>query len=121
MRPSLVAAVLALVLPGVAAAQPVEVYVARLSSHDHHNSNGQRLTTIAAIIRQDRANFHRFGIRDPEDDDDAFFDDANNRARLERLIARGSVSRRAGRAILYGTPLIQVTVYDNYVDIDVAR
>ena len=38
-----------------------------LSEQDHLNSNEQRLTTAAAIIRQDRANFHRFGLRDPAD------------------------------------------------------
>ena len=35
----------------------VESYTARLSERDHYNSNGQRLLSAAAIIRQDRANF----------------------------------------------------------------
>ena len=35
------------------------------SEQDHLNSNEQRLKTAAAITRQDRANFHRFGLRDP--------------------------------------------------------
>ena len=55
--------------------QLLESYVALLSERDHFNSSGQRLTTAAAIIRQDRANFHRFGLRDPGDEDDTFFAD----------------------------------------------
>jgi hypothetical protein len=38
------------------------------------------LTSAAAIIRQDRANFQRFGIRDPEDEDDPFLSAALRRA-----------------------------------------
>jgi hypothetical protein len=45
----------------------MESYVAFLSEADHFNSNGERLRSAAAIIRQDRANFHRFGRRDPDD------------------------------------------------------
>ena len=105
--------------PTCALAAPLEVYEARLSAQDHFNSNGQRLTTAAAIIRQDRANYHKYGLRDPEDEGDSYFASAENRARLEALIARGSVTPRAARAILNGTPLIIVTVFDDYVDIDV--
>src|SRR3984957_18842556 len=47
------------------AQQLIGSYVALLSEADHFNSNGQRLTSAAAIIRQDRANYHRYGIRDP--------------------------------------------------------
>ena len=43
-----------------------ESYKALLSERDHFNSEGQRLTSAAAIIRQDRANVHRFGIKDAE-------------------------------------------------------
>ena len=55
------------------AQQLVESYQALLSERDHFNSDGQRLTTAAAIIRQDRANFHRFGLRDAGDENDDFF------------------------------------------------
>jgi hypothetical protein len=67
----------------------IESYVAFLSETDHFNSNGQRLTSAAAIIRQDRANFHRFGIRDPQDEDDSFFADSGNRETLERMLETG--------------------------------
>src|SRR3984885_5074198 len=77
-------------MPTLAQAQQlIGSYVALLSEADHFNSNGQRLTSAAAIIRQDRANFHRFGIRDPEDQDDTFFADEGNRAALERMLENG--------------------------------
>jgi uncharacterized protein YkuJ len=112
-------AAVAILTPAAALARPLEVYVARLSAADHFNSNGARLGTVAAVIRQDRANFHRFDIRDPEDEDDSFFDSADNRARLEALIARGTVTGRARRAILNGTPLIVVKVWNDYIEVDV--
>src|SRR6202035_4615251 len=64
-------------------------YVALLSEADHFNSNGQRLTSAAAIIRQDRANYHRYGIRDPEDENDTFFADESCRAALEEMLEDG--------------------------------
>lgn len=119
LRLAILALAAAAMAPACALAAPLEVYEARLSAQDHFNSNGQRLTTAAAIIRQDRANYHKYGLRDPEDEGDGFFASAENRERLEALIARGSVTPRAARAILNGTPLIVVTVFDDYVDVDV--
>jgi hypothetical protein len=62
-----------------------ESYKALLSEKDHFNSNGQRLTSVAAIIRQDRANFNLYGLRDVADQDDVFFEEMNSRAALERM------------------------------------
>lgn len=113
MRP-ISLAVLAL-LAGPAAARAAdcdvrETYVARLGPADHFNSNGVRLTSPSAIIRQDRANFHEFGVRDPEDESDRFFASKSNRALMERYLEGGSVSRSALAAIVNGQPLIVVTV-----------
>src|ERR1700693_1052928 len=83
----------------------VESYVAFLSEADHFNSNGVRLQSAAAIIRQDRANYHRFGIRDPEDEDDRFFADAGNRAILEELLERGHAAPGVISRIVNGTVL----------------
>jgi len=63
----------------------VESYVAFLSEADQFNSSGERLRTAAAIIRQDRAHFHRFGRRDQGDERDSFFADAANREALEQI------------------------------------
>jgi hypothetical protein len=89
----------------------VESYTAFLSEADHFNSNGQRLTSAAAIIRQDRANFHRFGRGDPGDEGDRFFASIDNRAAMERMLERGSASPAAISAIVNRTPLIRVDIY----------
>ena len=86
------------------AQQLLERYQAFLSERDHLNSNGQRLTTAASIIRQDRANFHRFGIRDPGDENDSYFADGKNRAALERLLNRAQADPETVSRIVNGTP-----------------
>lgn len=99
-------------MPTLAQAQQlIASYVALLSAADHFNSNGQRLTSAAAIVRQDRANFHRFGIRDPQDEDDAFFADEGNRAALEQMLERGRAEPGVIARIVNGTPLIRVEIY----------
>jgi hypothetical protein len=99
-------------MPIVAQAQQlIGSYVALLSEADHFNSNGQRLTSAAAIIRQDRANFHRFGIKDPQDEDDAFFADEANRAALEQMLERGDADPGVISRIVNSTVLIRVDIY----------
>ena len=95
----------------VRAQELVESYTAFLSEADHFNSNGQRLTSAAAIIRQDRANFHRFGRGDPGDEGDRFFASIDNRAAMERMLERGRSSPAAINAIVNRTPLIRVDIY----------
>jgi len=93
------------------AQQAIASYVARLSTADHFNSNGERLTSAAAIIRQDRANFHRFGVRDPEDESDPFFADQDNRAALEQMLERGRAAPGVIDRVVNGTPLVRVEVH----------
>lgn len=98
--------------PSMAQAQQVIAsYLARLSAADHFNSNGERLTSAAAIIRQDRANFHRFGVRDPEDESDPFFADQDNRAALEQMLERGRAAPGVIDRVVNGTPLVRVEVH----------
>jgi hypothetical protein len=111
-------------LPSWAPAQndiegPIESYVARLSARDHFNSNGQRLASAAAIIRQDRANFYVYGIRDPEDQPDSFFQSKANRALLETLLEHGRSSPGAIERVVNGTPLVRVDVYRNFVSVTI--
>ena len=91
--------------------QLLETYQARLSDRDHFNSSGQRLTSAAAIIRQDRANFHRFGIRDPDDEDDSYFSDTRNRELLEQLLSRGQIDPATASVVVNDLPLVRVEVY----------
>ena len=64
VRAVIVTVLVAMAAPAAAQHGPLGHYNARLSARDHYNSNGERLRTVAAILRQDRANFHRFNRRD---------------------------------------------------------
>lgn len=123
MRKSCLVLALLLASSPALADRLVESYVARLGANDHFNSSGGRLTSPALIIRQDRANFHKFGLRDPEDQSDSFFRNANNRELLEQFLARGRTTPDAYRMIVNGQPLIRVNIYrtrgGDYVDVDV--
>ena len=90
---------------------PIDSYVAYIGADDLYNSSGARLTKPAAIIRQDRANFHRFGIRDRIDESDTFFADEINRQALENMLANGTMSSSVARMIAKGGAIIQVDVY----------
>lgn len=109
---------LLVVIPSSAGAnQYLDSYTARLSIDDHFNTEGVRLQSAAAIIRQDRAHFHRFGIRDSEDTYDSVFGNVGNREILERMLNNGNISEAARRTIVDGTPLIKVDIYENSVDV----
>jgi hypothetical protein len=97
----------------------VDSYVARLSVRDHFNSNGQRLLSAAAIIRQDRANFYVYGIRDPEDQSDSFFSNKTNRASLERLLENGATTPQAIERVVNGTPLIRTEIYERGITVTI--
>ena len=101
----------------------VNEYTARLSEQDHFASDGVRLTSPAAIIRQDRANFYKFHRADSEDEGDRYFNTAEHRERLEQMLERGHTDRGAYKAIVDGTPLIHVIVFREgdgiYIDVKV--
>jgi uncharacterized protein YraI len=96
-----------------------EVYYAKLSAQDHYNSRGIRLNSVAAILRQDRANFHKYFRRDPEDTGEPFFANEYNRSMLEQIIRRSYIPPQIRNAILYGEPYVRVTVYyDGHIQVD---
>ncbi len=112
MRAALFAvACLAAAAAPASAASLIESYVAFLGSADHFSSAGERLTTAAQIIRQDRANYHKFGIRDPQDESDSYFADVNNRAYLEELLERGRGDPGVLNRIVNSNVLIRVDLY----------
>jgi len=86
-------------------------YVAQIGREDLYNSNGQRLGEVWQIIRQDRANYHRFGIRHRGDEWDPFFADANNRATLEQLVQRSNPDPYTRRMILGGNVTVFVEMF----------
>lgn len=116
MKTRLMSAALA-VFAMVAAAGPalademIDDYVAYIGDDDLYNSSGDRLTQPWQVIRQDRANFHRFGISHEGDEGDRFFASAKNRDRMERMVRSGRIERAAGRAIVAGDVFIVVEIY----------
>lgn len=118
----LLAALVAVMVTLPAAAQDrfLGSYVARLSDNDHFASDGYRLDTAAQVVRQDRANFHRFGTGDFEDEDDGWFRTANARARMEQMLNRsGAMTQATRRAIMGGEPIVQVDVYRNSMRVSI--
>ena len=99
--------------------QLVESYSARLSPRDHYNSNGERLRSAAAIIRQDRANFYVYGLRDDEDEPDPYFSSKGNRARLEQMLENGRTTSEAIYRVVNGTPLIRVDIYATGISVSI--
>jgi hypothetical protein len=96
--------------------QLLGAYVARISMADHHASDGYPLDTAAQMVRQDRANWHKFGRGDREDEDDVWFASTASRARLERMLNQGgAMSQATRRAIVRGEPVVEVEVYRNSV------
>ncbi len=85
----LVAATL-LVAPVTAHAQEVLAqYYTTLAGEDFTNSRGVRLGSFGAILQQDRANFHRFGIRHSGDESDPYFSNKHLRAGISEMYRRG--------------------------------
>lgn len=118
-RQILAAAFAAIAAAPAAADDYLGSYVARISDSDHYNSNGQYLDSAAQMVRQDRANFHKYGIRDGEDDSDPWFRSNAQRGRLQTMLERsGAWGPGAKGAVLNGEPLVEVQVWSNRVRVN---
>lgn len=121
------ALMVALVAPFPLQAQDlIADYVAYIGPNDLFNSNGQRLTEPWQVLRQDRANYHRFNIWDNGDEWDPVFVRFDNRAQFEQLIRQGRIDPQARRMIMQGGATVYVRVYGRgdrpqYVHVDVSR
>ena len=108
---------------GASAAQADDLlgsYVARISERDHQASDGYALDSAAQMVRQDRANWHKFHRRDSDDEADVWFRTNDLRAALERMLKRGgAMSGSTRRAIVNGEPLIQVDIYPDSVYVSI--
>lgn len=91
--------------------QLLDEYVAYIGKSDLRSSEGMRLTQAWQVIRQDRANYHRFNVHDRGDQGDSFFGDAQNRAIMERMVRDGRMSPSAARAVVQGDVWITVRIY----------
>lgn len=90
----------------------LDEYNAYIGEDDLYNSNGERLREPWQIIRQDRANYHKFKVRQRGDEGDSFFSSADNRAAAERMIRAGGISREARRLLVNGDVMINVKVME---------
>ena len=88
----------------------IDEYEAYIGPSDLRNSEGGRLTQAWQVLRQDRANYHRYRIRDRGDQGDSFFGSVENRAIMERLVRDGRIAPGAARAVLAGGVWVTVRV-----------
>jgi len=86
-------------------------YTAYIGVQDLYNSKGARLTQPWQVLRQDRANYHRFGIAQSGDEWDPFFGNIDNRAAMERMIMNGRIDPGARRTLLDGGATVFVRIY----------
>lgn len=104
---------------------PLCTYQSRISENDKYSSSGNYLATktnkatAAGILRQDRANYHKFGIRDSEDMNDCLMNSASWRAKFEKMIANGSADDSSVDAIVNGNPLVTVDLYEDSITVTV--
>ena len=92
-------------------------YCATISEHDKVASDGFELSDAGSILRQDRANFHKFGDADGADQGDDTFASANARARIPAMLDSGGTDPRVLREIVRGTPHVCVDIYRNYIEV----
>ncbi len=104
--------VLSSIVAGAANAQElIGSYVAYIGQPDLYNSKGARLKQPWQILRQDRANFHRFGISQPGDEFDPFFGSIDNRKIMERMVMNGSIDPQAAKRLMQGEATVFVRIY----------
>jgi len=85
-------------------------YLCQIGPEDVRNSTGKRLTTVPEILRQDRANYHKFRVRHRRDlDDETFFKTTANRELFNRVPVQCPPAL-AG-SILNGEATVVVKVY----------
>lgn len=95
----------ACMLAGPAAAQQfMGEYYTSIQAEDMRNSRGQPLNDFCAILQQDRANYHRFGIHHDGDQGDPFFTTPEMRARIVGSCYLMSGSEYVAEWVLTGRP-----------------
>ena len=107
----------ATVQPAFAQAQPIDGYCAQISDNDKYASDGFPLTDAGSILRQDRANFHRYGTPDADDYGDNTFDTVSARERIPSMFDNGNIEPGLARKIVRGYPYICVDIYRNSLSV----
>ncbi|MEM8652934.1 MAG: hypothetical protein AAGF54_20600 [Pseudomonadota bacterium] len=71
------------------AEEVIAEYLTWLDAKDTVSSKGVKLKSFGAVLAQDRANFHRFGIKQELDTSDPIFSKREMRAKLPKLYEAG--------------------------------
>ncbi|MCK3655894.1 hypothetical protein A4G19_09015 [Pasteurellaceae bacterium Macca] len=124
MKRLLLAPILLLTATSSFASQYLCSYTAQISEMDKYNSSGTYLgkgytkSTLAAILRQDRANYYVYGKRDAYDEADCVMHSKANRATFERLINSpySRISKATIQQVVKQNPVIQVDIYNDYIE-----
>ncbi len=88
-QPILIAITVSITPVAAHAQQVLAEYFTLLSDADFYNSSGARLGSFGGVLQQDRANFHRFRLRDPQDQSDPYFSNKALRAGISEMYRRG--------------------------------
>ncbi|NRP14268.1 hypothetical protein XMM379_000425 [Aliiroseovarius sp. xm-m-379] len=108
-----IVAVLALtgaVMPAMAD-ELIGAYRAYIGKADLTNDKGARLSEPWQVLRQDRANYHRFGVSQSGDEWDPFFGSIDNRAIMEQMVKNGTIDPKAARNLVQGGATVYVRIY----------
>ena len=100
--------------------QKSNTYQAKISDRDHYNSRGVRLRNLNSVLRQDRANYYKYG-GDSRDQSDRYFSSIANRRAMERIAINPiGISYRALKdLVVHGTPLLKIEVEQRRLNIRV--
>ena len=96
-----------------------DLYWARLGAEDHSNNSGNPIESAAGIVRQDRANYHAFKLRDKRDDrTDDTYDDKAKRKWLATAL-KDSLDKETKQIIYKHQPLVEVVTWEDRVDVTI--
>lgn len=113
MKKLVVAAFLAVTVAAPVGAQELlGGYFAMLDYQDMRNSKGVVLGDFCAVVQQDRANWHKFGIRQQYDEGDPWFTSLQRRQVISGNCFVAAGSEYIPNAVLRGEPrFVRVQVF----------
>ena len=91
--------------------EPIAFYEAYIGTQDLYNSRGVRLSTAQQVLRQDRANVHKFGIWQPGDQLDPIFGSYEARDVMTWILERDGLDPQVANAIMGGDVMVYVEVW----------
>ncbi|NDW53699.1 hypothetical protein [Aliiroseovarius sp. PrR006] len=102
LKTAAVALGMALASQAAVAQEQISAFTVFIGKSDLTNDKGATLSEPWKVLRQDRANFHRFGVSQPGDQWDPYFGSSQSRKSLQTLVARGKVDPKAAKRLRSG-------------------